>query len=135
MLVEVRCNSANAAKSEALAHLAKELALQVCSAEPVYVTRDQVPPEVLEKECEILRAQADMQGKAANIQDKIIQGRLEKFFAERCLVDQAFIRDPEGKQRIRDILKAAEKTLGEPITVAAFARFRLGEGVEKHPGD
>jgi len=135
VLVEVRCNSANAAKSEALAHLAKELALQVCSAEPVYVTRDQVPPEVLEKEREILRAQADMQGKAANIQDKIIQGRLEKFFAERCLVDQAFIRDPEGKQRIRDILKAAEKTLGEPITVAAFARFRLGEGVEKHPGD
>jgi elongation factor Ts len=135
VLVEVRCNSAGAAKSDTLAHLAKELALQVCSAEPAYVTRDQVPSEVLEKEREILRAQADMQGKPANIQDKIIQGRLEKFFAERCLVDQAFIRDPEGKQKVREVLKVAEKTLGEPVTVAAFARFRLGEGVEKRPGD
>jgi elongation factor Ts len=131
VLVEVRCKSDGVARSEGLAQLAKELALQVCSAEPAYVTRDQVPAEVLEKEREILRAQPDMQGKPAAIQDKIIQGRLEKFFMERCLVDQLFIRDPEGKQKIRDVLKAAEKTLGEPVTVAGFARFRLGEGIEK----
>ncbi len=132
VLVEVHCTSDGVAKSEGFAQLAKELALQVCSAEPAYVTRDQVPADTLEKEREILRAQPDVQGKPSAIQDKIIQGRLEKFFMERCLVDQLFIRDPEGKQRIRDVLKSAEKTLGEPITVAAFARFRLGEGVEKH---
>ncbi len=133
VLVEMRCKSDGIAQGEGLAQLAKELALQVCSAEPVYVIRDQVPADVLEKEREILRAQPDVQGKAAAIQEKIIQGRLEKFFMERCLLDQLFIRDPEGKQKIRDVLKAAEKTLGEPVTVETFARFRLGEGIEK-PG-
>ncbi len=131
VLVGVRCGSDRAAKSEELAHLAKELALQVCSAEPACLTRDQVPAEILDKEREILRVQPDVQGKPAAIQDKIIQGRLEKFFIERCLVDQAFIRDPEGKQRVRDVLKAAEKSLGEPVSVTAFVRFRLGEGIEK----
>ncbi|MFI5341478.1 MAG: translation elongation factor Ts [Candidatus Methylomirabilales bacterium] len=131
VLVEVRCRTDGIAKSDGLAQLAKELALQVCSAEPVYLTRDQVSAAVLEKEREILRAQPDVQGKPPNIQDKIIQGRLEKFFMERCLVDQLFIRDPEGKQKIRDVLKSAEKTLGEPVAVTGFARFRLGEGIEK----
>jgi elongation factor Ts len=131
VLVEVQCKSDGVAKSEGLAQLAKELTLQVCSADPAYVTRDQVPAEVLEKEREILRAQPDVQGKQAVIQDKIIQGRLEKFFRERCLVDQLFIRDPEGKRKVRDVLKAAEKNLGEPVSVAGFARLRLGEGIEK----
>lgn len=135
VLVEVRCQSAGVAKSDGLAHLAKELALQVCSAEPAFVARDQVPGAILEQERDILRAQPDVQGKPAAIQDKIIQGRLEKFFSERCLMDQLFIRDPDGKQKIRDVLKAAEKTLGEPIAVAGFARFRLGDGIEKRPGD
>jgi len=129
VLVEVRCGSDGVAQSEGLARLAKELALQICSAEPTYLAREQVPPEVLEKEREILRAQPDVQGKPAPIQDKIIQGRLEKFFMDRCLVDQIFIRDPEGKQKVRDVLKAAEKTLGEPVAVAGFARFRLSEGI------
>jgi elongation factor Ts len=131
VLVQVRCSSDGVARGEELAHLAKELALQVCSAEPAYVSRDQVPAGLLGKEREILRAQPDVQGKPPAIQDKIIQGRLERFFMDRCLVDQVFIRDPEGKQRVRDVLKAAEKRLGEPVTVAGFARFRLGEGIEK----
>lgn len=131
VLVGVRCTTDGVSKGEGLAQLAKELTLQVCSAEPAYVTRDQVPAAVLDKEQEILRAQPDVQGKPPAIQDKIIQGRLEKFFMERCLVDQLFIRDPEGKQKIRDVLKAAEKALGEPVNVTGFARFRLGEGIEK----
>ena len=135
VLVGVQCGSDHAAKSEEVAHLAKELALQVCSAEPAYLTRDQVPAEILAKEREILRVQPDVQGKPPAIQDKIIQGRLEKFFMERCLVDQAFIRDPEGKQRVRDVLKAAQKSVGEPISVTAFVRFRLGEGIEKRATD
>jgi elongation factor Ts len=135
VLVGVRCGSDRAARSEELAHLAKELALQVCSAEPAYLSRDQVPAEILDKEREILRGQPDVQGKPPAIQDKIIQGRLEKFFMERCLMDQPFIRDPEGKQRVRDVLKAAEKSVGEPVSVTAFVRFRLGEGVEKRATD
>jgi elongation factor Ts len=135
VLVEVRCASDRVAKSEELAHLAKELALQVCSAEPAYVTRDQVPVEILDKEREILRAQPDVQGKPPAIQDKIIQGRLERFFADRCLMDQVFIRDPEGKQKVRDVLRAAEKSLGEPVGVTGFVRFRLGEGIGKRATD
>src|SRR5574341_2460359 len=135
VLVGVRCGSDGAARSEELARLAKELALQVCSAEPAYLSRDQVPDEILDKEREILRGQPDVQGKSPAIQDKIIQGRLEKFFMERCLMDQPFIRDPEGKQRVRDVLKAAEKSVGEPVSATAFVRFRLGEGAEKPATD
>jgi len=131
VLVEVGTASAEAAGSETVAHLAKELALQVCSAEPAFVTRDQVPAELLEHEREILRAQPDVQSKPAAIQDKIIQGRLEKFYAERCLLDQPFIRDPEGKQKVKDLLKGAEKAAGGAVRMEAFARLRLGEGVEK----
>jgi elongation factor Ts len=135
VLVELRCVSEAVARSEDLGQVAKELALQVCSAEPAYLSRDQVPAAVLEKEREILRAQPDVQGKPAAIQDKIIQGRLEKFYSERCLVDQIFIKDPEGRQKVRDVLRAAERRLGEPVRVTAFARFRLGEGIEKRAGD
>jgi elongation factor Ts len=131
VLVQVHCPSEAAVTGEALARLAKDLALQVCSADPDYLTREQVPAEVLAQEKDILRAQPDLQGKPPAIQEKIIQGRLEKFYTERCLMDQVFIRDPEGKQKIRDLLKAAATKLGQPVSVAAFARFRLGEGVEK----
>jgi len=131
VLVEMRCVSEKGAASEPLARTAKELCLQVCSAEPGFLTRDQVPADTLEREREILRAQPDVQGKPAAIQDKIIQGRLEKFYAERVLLDQPFIRDPEGKQKVKDLLKSVEKEIGEPVSVAAYVRFRLGEGVEK----
>jgi elongation factor Ts len=134
VLVELRADTP-AAKAEGLAVLAKDVALQVCSAEPGYLARDEVPAEVLERERDILRAQPDLQGKPANIQDKIIQGRLEKFYTERVLVDQLFIRDPEGKQKVKDVVAAAGKTLGAPVRIARFARFRLGEGVERKPAE
>ena len=131
VLLGLRCASDGAAKAEAVVKLAKDLALQVCSAEPAYVTRDEVPAGVLEQERDILRAQPDVQGKPAAIQDKIIQGRLEKFYAERCLVDQIFIRDPECKQKVKDIVAATQKAVGEPLSLVGFARLRLGDGVEK----
>jgi len=131
VLLGLRCASDKAAKSEAVGKLAKDLALQVCSAEPGYVTRDEVLAAVLDQERDILRAQPDLQGKPAAIQDKIIQGRLEKFYMERCLVDQHFIRDPEGKQKVKDIVAATQKAVGEPVSIVGFARLRLGDGVEK----
>ena len=135
VLLGLRCASEGAAKAEAMVKLAKDLALQVCSAEPAYVTRDEVPAEILEHEREILRAQPDVQGKPTAIQDKIIQGRLEKFYAERCLADQLFIRDPEGKQKVKDVVAAAQKAVGQPVSIAGFARLRLGEGVEKRAAE
>jgi elongation factor Ts len=135
VLVGIGCASERAARSEAAGKLAKDLALQVCSAEPAYATRDEVPAAVLDREREILRAQPDVHGKPAAIQDKIIQGRLEKFYMERCLLDQLFIRDPEGKQKVKDVVAAAQKTLGEPVRVVGFARLRLGEGVEKRTAE
>jgi elongation factor Ts len=135
VLLGLRCASEGAAKAEAVVKLAKDLALQVCSAEPAYVTRDEVPAEILEQEREILRAQPDVQGKPTAIQDKIIQGRLEKFYAERCLADQLFIRDPEGKQKVKDVVAAAQKAVGQPVSIAGFARLRLGEGVEKRAAE
>jgi elongation factor Ts len=131
VLLGIRCDSAGVAKSETVAKLAKDLALQVCSAEPAYLTRDEVPAGVREREREILRAQPDLQGKPSAIQDKIIQGRLEKFYMERCLVDQPYIRDPEGKQKVKDVVAAAQKAAGEPVSIVGFARLRLGDGVEK----
>jgi elongation factor Ts len=135
VLLGLRCASEAAAKAETVVKLAKDLALQVCSAEPAYVTRDEVPAGILEQERDILRAQPDVQGKPAAIQDKIIQGRLEKFYAERCLVDQIFIRDPEGKQKVKDIVAAAQKAVGEPLNVLGFARLRLGDGVERRAAE
>jgi elongation factor Ts len=135
VLLGIRCASAGVAKNEAVAKLAKDLALQVCSAEPAYLTRDEVPAGVLEREREILRAQPDLQGKPSAIQDKIIQGRLEKFYMERCLVDQPYIRDPEGKQKVKDVVAAAQKAAGEPVSIVGFARLRLGDGVEKRAAE
>jgi len=135
VLLGVGCASERGAKAEAVQKLAKDLALQVCSAEPAYVHRDEVPAAVLEQERDILRAQPDVQGKPAAIQDKIIQGRLEKFYAERCLVDQLFIRDPEGKQKVKDVVAATQKAIGEPVSIVGFARLRLGEGVEKRTAE
>jgi elongation factor Ts len=135
VLLGIRCASERGAKAEAVAKLAKDLALQVCSAEPAYVQRDEVPAAVLDKERDILRAQPDVQGKPAAIQDKMIQGRLEKFYAERCLVDQVFIRDPEGKQKVKDVVAATQKAVGESVSVLGFARLRLGEGVEKRAAE
>jgi elongation factor Ts len=135
VLIELRCASAAGAASEGLAGLAKELALQVCSAEPLCVSREEVATDLLERERDILRAQPDVQGKPAAILEKIVQGRLEKFYTERCLLDQLFIRDPEGKQKVKDVVAGVQKTLGEPVTVAGFVRFRLGDGVEKKAAD
>jgi elongation factor Ts len=135
VLLGIRCASAGVAKSETVAKLAKDLALQVCSAEPAYLTRDEVPAGVLEHEREILRAQPDLQGKPSAIQDKIIQGRLEKFYMERCLVDQPYIRDPEGKQKVKDLVVVAQKAAGEPVSIVGFARLRLGDGVERRAAE
>ncbi len=126
-LVEVNCETDFVARTEDFQALLKDLAMQVAAANPTWVAREDVPPEVLDKEREIYRAQADP-GKPAAVIDRIVEGKLEKFFAEHCLLEQAFIRDSTGRTRVRDLVAAVSARTGERIVVRRFARFQVGEG-------
>ncbi|MBI5055866.1 MAG: elongation factor Ts [Nitrospirae bacterium] len=103
--------------------LGKDLAMQVAASTPLYLNRETVPAEDLDRERAIFEAQAKESGKPANVVGKIVEGKLEKFFGDTCLVDQLFIKDPDGKQKVKDILKGA--------VIRRFARFQVGEGIEK----
>ena len=107
----------------------KDVAMQVAAAMPQYLNKESVDPAVVEKEKEILTAQAINEGKPANIAEKMVMGRIAKFYKENCLLDQAFVKD--DKQSITDYTKATAKALGGDIAVVAFTRFEKGEGLEK----
>ncbi len=110
---------------EELATLVKEIAMQIAAASPSYASRGAVPAAVLDKERSIYRAQMENSGKPANVLDKIIEGKLGSFYQQVVLPDQPSIRDP--KQTVADVLAAASKALGSPITVTRFARLKVGE--------
>ena len=111
----------------------KDVAMQVAAANPTYLNKAEVAPEVLEKEKEILMQQAINEGKPANIAEKMVMGRIAKFYKENCLLDQAFVKD--DKQSITDYTNATAKALGGDIKVVAFTRFEKGEGLEKKEDD
>jgi elongation factor Ts len=113
------------AAREELVTLVKELAMQVAAASPSYAARSEVPPDVLEKEKAIYRAQMEGSGKPANVLDKIVEGKLGSFYAQVVLPDQPSIRDP--KMTVKDVITAAAKSLGAPIAVTRFARLKVGE--------
>jgi len=117
----------------AVSALAKDLAMQVAAANPTYVGRSDVPAQVIEREKAIYREQAKASGKPDKILDKIAEGKLEKYFGDFCLVEQAFIKDPDRK--VAQLLAEAGKAAGAGIAVAAFARFQVGEGMEKRSND
>jgi elongation factor Ts len=108
--------------------LVKEIAMQIAAASPGYVSRGAIPAEVLEKERSIYRAQMENSGKPAHVLDKIIEGKLGSFYQQVVLPDQASIRDP--KMTVADVLAAASQTLGAQVTVARFARLKVGEGTQ-----
>jgi len=128
VLVEVNCETDFVARTDDFQQLVKDIAMQVAAANPSYVSREQVPTAVIEKEREIYREQMADQKKPAQVLDKIIEGKLEKFYAEQCLLDQPFIRDATGKQRIKDMVDQATAKMGERVVVKRFARFQVGEG-------
>jgi elongation factor Ts len=113
--------------------LGKDLAMQVAAANPSYVARENVPAEVIGREKAIYRDQALAAGKPEKILDKIAEGKLDKFYGDFCLVEQAFIKDPDRK--VKDLLKAMSATIGAEVRVAGFARFQVGEGMEKRSAD
>jgi elongation factor Ts len=123
-LIEVNCETDFVAKTDGFRELVRDLAMQVAATNPSYVARDEVPAAVLEKEREIYRSQMADQKKPAQVIDKIVEGKLEKFFADQCLLEQAFIKDTETK--IKDLVDLTNSKTGERIVVKRFARFRIG---------
>ena len=127
VLVEVNCETDFVARTEDFQQLVKDIAMQVAAANPSYVSREEVPGAVVEKEREIYRQQMADQKKPPQVIDKIIEGKLEKFYAESCLLEQPFIRDATGKTRLKDMVDQATAKMGERIVVKRFARFQVGE--------
>jgi elongation factor Ts len=127
VMVEVNCESDFVARTEAFQELVKDLAMQVAASNPTYVSREDVPGEVLEKEREIYRGQMADQKKPPQVVDKIVEGKLEKFFSESCLLEQPFIKDAHGKTLVKDLVAGATAKTGERIVVKRFARFQVGE--------
>ncbi len=123
VLIEVNCETDFVARTEDFRVFVKDLTLQVAASNPHYVTREQVPPQMVEREKEILVAQVT--GKPPAVVEKIVQGKLEKFFEENCLMDQIFVKD-SGK-KIKDYLAEISSKLGEKIVIKRFVRYQLGE--------
>ena len=128
VLIEVNCESDFVARTDAFQELVKDLGMQVAAANPSYVTREEVPGDVIEKEREIYRGQLADQKKPAQVLDKIIEGKLEKFFTDQCLLEQPFIKDASGKTKVRELVDGVNAKTGERIVVKRFARFQVGEG-------
>lgn len=125
VLIEVNCESDFVARSEAFLELVKNLAMQVAAANPLYLSAEDVPPEVLAKERDIYAAQAREEGKPEKILDKIVDGRVKKYYGQVCLLEQPYVRD--DKLSVQDVLNEAIGKIGEKIVVRRFCRYQLGE--------
>ncbi len=125
VLVEVNCETDFVANTDEFNNLCKDIAMHIAAANPQYVSREEVPEEVLEKEKNIMKEQLRQQGKPENILDKIVEGKIEKFYEETCLLDQPFIKD--DSVTVKDLIQNTIAKLGENIIVRRFARFQIGE--------
>ncbi len=129
VLVEVNCETDFVAKSDDFQTLVKDIAMHIAAANPKYVSEAEVDPKELENEKEILRAQALNEGKPAAIVEKMVEGRVKKFYEDVCLLNQHFVKNPDVT--IKDLLTEATLKIGEKISIRRFVRFELGEGMEK----
>ena len=125
VLVEVNCESDFVARTEAFQHLCHDIAMHIAALDPKYVRREEVTSEMLEKEREIYKAQALATGKPEAVVEKIVTGKMEKFYEENCLYEQHFIKD-EG-MTIKELVDAAIAKIGENITISRYSRFKVGE--------
>lgn len=133
VLVEVNCETDFVARGEDFKNFCREVAMQVAAANPQYLSSDDVPAEVVEAEKQIYRKQAQESGKPEKILDKIAEGRLKKFYSEVCLLQQPYIR--EQKKTVDELRQELVAKTGENVVVRRFARFELGEGIEKKKSD
>lgn len=129
VMVEVNCETDFVARTDDFRALVKDIAMHIAASNPQYVSREEVPAAIIDREKDIYRAQVE--GKPAQVVEKILEGKIEKFFADTCLVEQIFVKDPEGKQKIKDLVTEKVAKLGENIIIRRFARFQLGEGLDK----
>jgi elongation factor Ts len=129
VLVEINCQTDFVARTTEFQTLLKDMAMQIAAASPHYVKREEVPGDEIAKEREIYYRQALESGKAEKVIEKIVEGKMERFYSEVCLLEQAFIKDPDRK--VSDIINDAITRMGEKIEVRRFARYHLGEGVQK----
>jgi elongation factor Ts len=128
VLVEVNCETDFVARTEDFQNLVKEIAMQIAAMNPKYISPEDVPSEVLEREKEILREQVIKTGKSGPVVEKIVEGKLKKFFEENCLLEQPYIRDPN--LTVKELIAQAVAKLGENIRVRRFVRFQLNEPLE-----
>ena len=134
VIIEVNCETDFVAKTDAFKEFAQNIAMHIAAENPKYVTRDEVPQAELDHEREVLIAQAKNEGKPDNIVEKMVEGRLKKFYGEVCLMDQVYIR-AENNETIETYVKEGIAQFGENIKVRRFARFEMGEGLEKRVDD
>jgi elongation factor Ts len=125
VLVEVNCETDFVARTPEFQNLVKDTAMQIAAANPLYIDRETVPAEVVEKERQILRTQAIESGKPEKVIDRIVEGRIGKFFSEVCLLNQPFIRDPD--MTVQEVINSVISKIGENISVRRFVRYQLGE--------
>lgn len=133
VLLEINCETDFVAKSPAFQELGHDIAIHIAAANPKYVTVDEVDTSVLEKEKEILKAQALNEGKPAAVVDKMVEGRIKKFYKEVCLMEQEFVKDPS--KTITTLVNEAINKIGEKISIRRFVRYQMGEGLEKRKDD
>ncbi|MDO5037071.1 MAG: translation elongation factor Ts [Tissierellia bacterium] len=133
VLIEVNSETDFVAKNEDFKNFVREMAMQVAATAPKYVSREEVPEEVLEHEKSVLKEQALNEGKPEHIVEKMVAGRLEKFYEEIVLLDQVYIKD--GDVKVRDLVNDLTAKIGEKISIRRFARFEVGEGLEKREED
>ena len=133
VLVEVNCETDFVAQTEGFKELCKDVARQIAAAKPAYLKREEVPEDVIEHEKEVLRQQALNEGKPEKVVEKMIIGRIEKYYKENCLLDQEFIKDSD--KSVGQVITEAVAKIGEKIDVRRYVRYELGEGLEKRNDD
>jgi elongation factor Ts len=133
VLVEVNCETDFVAKTDQFQQLVHDIAMQIAAAKPEYVSRTDVPDNEIEREKAVLRAQALEEGKPEKIIEKMVEGRIEKYYKENCLLEQAFIKDPDIT--VEQLIHESVAKIGENINIRRFARYEVGEGIEKKDND
>jgi elongation factor Ts len=135
VLVEINCETDFTARNEKFQALVKDIAMQIAWSNPKWLRREDVPTDVLDQEKNTERAKLRNEGKPEAMLDKIIPGKIEKFYKDNCLLDQAFFRDPDGKRSVQDEINAAVAVINENIQVRRYTRYALGEGMTKETKD
>jgi len=134
VLVEVNCESDFVARNEEFQQLVHDIAMQICATDPRFIRKEDVTVEALERERQILKAQAAATGKPESVLDRIVEGRLGKFYEDNCLYEQHFIKDTTGSVTVGELIASKIAKFGENITVRRFARFKVGEGMTAPTG-